>query len=87
MPYNLPANRKLDKKTMKEIAELPDTFYGKIRAGILSTRYDAFLFEIVSFVFTTFFFYISPFMVINLPILVNGLSHSISFIIPSADPH
>ena len=73
LPYNLPVNRAIDQEMKNQIKELPDTLQGKVRAGIMSTRFDVFLFEIVSFVFTTFFFYISPFMVINLPIIVNGL--------------
>jgi hypothetical protein len=87
LPYNLPADRGLDKRTLQKIEECPDNLYGKIKAGMLSTRFDVLLFEIVSFMFTIMFFYILPFTVINLPLIVNGMKHALQFIIPDMDVH
>ena len=53
------------------------------KAGLLTTRLDVVIFEFVSFFFTVFYFYISPFLVINLPLVMNGINQVLSFIFPN----
>ena len=74
LPYNVPSERKLNKATLDFIEGLnKNSIIDRIRIGYATTRLDVVIFEIVNFFFTIFFFYISPFIVINLPMFTNGL--------------
>ena len=46
----------------------------KIKLGFSNTRLDVMIFEIVNFFFSVYFFYIAPFMVINLSLVANGIN-------------
>lgn len=46
----------------------------KIKLGFRNTRLDVMIFEIVNFFFSVYFFYIAPFVVINLSLVTNGIS-------------